>query len=253
MPDLPRIEWYPDQTTIRQGIARVVGVPQAYQLSWGDGASVAKDADDVYAHAYASAGPYLMSVTLVGQTEPVATRLINVLDATEPNVTITAPVGLQTIRVTFGGTPLPVVGRYTIDWTPIDRQEVLAEPGSYVERVFPPGTHTIRVTDEWSRLSLIQQVTVDALAEDPDFTVTPDAGDASGMSVVVEIDSVASAEEGDMLTIYWGDLQSEQIPAEAAASASHVYNYVGLYMVRVVYADNPLLSTSRFILVPFLE
>src|SRR5690606_15940596 len=118
----PRIEWYPDDIAARHGIVRVVGVPQAYELSFGDGTTASKDFDDIYAHAYATAGPYLLTVTLVGQSAPVATLMINVLDATEPNVTIWAPEGTQTIRVSFDDPQMPVVGRYSVYWTPTDRE-----------------------------------------------------------------------------------------------------------------------------------
>lgn len=246
----PRIEWYPDDAVPRQGVARVVNVPQAYVLAFGDGSTVAKDADDIYSHSYAVAGPYAMTVTLVGQTEPVATRLINVLDATVPNVTIASPVGTQMIRVSFHGPELPVVGRYTIDWTPTDSQEVLAEPGSFVERVFTPGVHTIRVTDQWSQLSLIQEVTVVAIVEDPEVTIGPDASDATGMSVVLDVVGVASAGPEDTLTIGWGDRTSEVVPAVVGTSVAHTYAYGDSYMVEVAYTDNAALSTTMFVSVP---
>lgn len=249
----PRIEWYPDDITPRRGIARVVGVPQAYRLSFGDGTSVSKDLDDIYAHAYASAGPYALAVTLVGQTEPVATLMINVLDATEPNVTISAPEGTQTIRVEFNDPQMPVVGRYSVYWTPSDREDVLAEPGAHVERVFAPGTYPIRVVDHWSHLSVVEQVTVTAVVDDPDFSVAGDPAEATRMTVILTVEGVASADPERTLLVRWGDRQEETVPAVADTSVSHEYAYPGAYMVTVVYSDDPSSATVRFVLVPFLE
>ena len=245
----PRIEWYPDDIAARHGIARVVGVPQAYTLAFGDGTSVSKDFDDIYAHAYAASGPYLLTVTLVGQSAPVATLMINVLDATEPNVTISAPEGTQTIRVSFDDPQMPVVGRYSVYWTPTDREDVLAEPGAYVERVFAPGTYPIRVVDHWSNLSVVEHVTVAAVVEDPDFSV---AADPLMMTLVATVESVASAEPGSTLTVRWGDRQEDTIPAEVGASVSHEYAYPGAYMVTAAYSGDEGASTMRFALVPLL-
>lgn len=248
----PRIEWYPDDIAARHGIARVVGVPQAYTLSFGDGTSVSKDFDDVYAHAYAAPGPYLLTVTLVGQSAPVATLMINVLDATEPNVTIWAPEGTQTIRVSFDDPQMPVVGRYSVYWTPTDREDVLAEPGAYVERVFAPGTYPIRVVDHWSNLSVVEHVTVTAAVDDPDFSVAADPADPLMMTVVLTVDSVASAEPGSTLTVRWGDRQEDTIPAEAGASVSHGYTYPGAYVITAAYSGDDASATARFAFLPFL-
>lgn len=248
----PRIEWYPDHLTPRHGIARVVGVPQAYWLNWGDGTSVSKNLDDFYAHAYPSAGPYALTVIPVGQTEPVATLMLNIIDATEPNVSIWAPEGTQTIRVEFNAPQMPVVGRYSVYWTPTDREDVLAEPGAHVERVFAPGTHPIRVVDHWSHLSVVEEVTVTAVIDDPDFSVSGDLSDPLRMTLELTVNGLVSADPERTLLVRWGDRQEETVAAVVGASVSHVYTYPGAYMVTVAYSDEPSLSTARFVLVPFL-
>lgn len=250
---MPSIKWYPDRTVPRKGKARVIDVPQAYVLAFGDGNTIAKDADDVYPYTYAVAGPYALTVTLVGETEPVTSLLLNVLDATVPNVTISAPANTQTIRVDFNDPEMPVVGRYTVDWTPTDSEEVLAEPDKYVERLFSPGTYPIRVTDHWSALSVVQDVTVAAVTDDPGFSLAEDTSDAGRMTVQLEVLTAASAGPGDTLTIDWGDGDTDTLAAVVGTTMSHAYAYDDEYMVELAYTDDPTNNTTQFVWVPFTD
>src|SRR5690606_3693352 len=247
----PRIEWYPDRNVPRQGTVRVVNVPQPYTLAFGDGTTVAKDHDDIYDHTYAVAGRYHLTVTLTGTTDVVASLLLRVLDATEPNVTISAPPNTQTIRVAFNDPAMPVVGRYTVDWTTSDSEDVIAEPGAFVERVFAPGTYPIRVTDHWSWLSMVEQVTVAPVVDDPDFSLTQAPSDPGGMTALIEILGVPAAGAGDTLTVDWGDGQTETIVAGVGVMANHDYAWADTYMVTVSYTADASMSTTQFAAVPF--
>lgn len=248
---MPSIKWYPDRTVPRKGKARVLDVPEAYVLELGDGTSFPKDLDDVYPHTYAASGPYALTVTRVGETEPATTLLLNVLDSTVPNVTISSPANTQTIRVTFNDPEMPVVGRYTVDWTPTESQDVLAEPNKYVERLFTPGTYPIRVTDHWSALSMVQDVVVAAVTEDPGFSLAEDTSDAGRMTVQLEVLTVASADPGDTLLADWGDGNTDTIDAVVGTLMSHTYAYDDEYMVELSYTDAPETSTVDFVWVPF--
>jgi len=250
---MPSIKWYPDRTVPRKGKARVIDVPQAYVLSFGDGNTIAKDADDVYPYTYAAPGPYALSVTLVGETEPVTSLLLNVLDATVPNVTISAPANTQKIRVAFNDPEMPVVGRYTVDWTPTDSEDVLAEPNKYVERLFAPGTYPIRVTDHWSALSVVQDVVVTAVANDPGFSLAEDTSDVSRMTVELEVLTAASAAPEDTLTVDWGDGATVTTAAVVGTTATHTYAYDDEYMVELSYTDDPETNTTQFVWLPFTD
>jgi hypothetical protein len=247
------IKWYPDRTVPRKGKARVLDVPQAYTLSFGDGNTIAKDADDVYPYTYAVAGPYALTVILVGETEPVTSLLLNVLDATVPNVTISAPANTQKIRVAFNDPEMPVVGRYTVDWTPTESEDVLAEPNKYVERLFAPGTYPIRVTDHWSALSVTQDVVVTAAADDPGFSLAEDTSDVSRMTVELEVLAVPSAAPEETLTVDWGDGQTETLAAVVGTTASHAYAYDDEYMVELAYTAEPAKNTTQFVWLPFTD
>lgn len=250
---MPSIKWYPDRTVPRKGKVRVIDVPQAYTLSFGDGNTIAKDLDDVYPYTYASAGPYALHVTRTGETEPAASLLLNVLDAVVPNVTISAPANTQAIRVTFNDPEMPVVGRYTVDWTPTESEDVLAEPDKYVERLFAPGTYPIRVTDHWSALSLVQDVTVAAVTDDPGFSLAEDTSDAGRMTVQLEVLAAASAGPGDTLTINWGDGDTETVAAVVGTTMSHTYAYDDEYMVELAYTNDLENNTTQFVWVPFTD
>jgi hypothetical protein len=250
---MPSIKWYPDRTVIRKGKVRVLDVPQAYTLSFGDGTTIPKDLDDVYPYTYAAAGPYALNVTRIGETEPAASLLLNVLDAVVPNVTISAPANTQKIRVTFNDPEMPVVGRYTVDWTPTESEDVLAEPDKYVERLFAPGVYPIRVTDHWSALSMVQDVAVSPVTEDPGFSLTEDTSDAGRMTAQVEVLTAASAGPGDTLTVDWGDGDTESIAAVVSTTVSHEYAYDDEYMVELSYTDDSTLNTTQFVWVPFTD
>lgn len=245
------IKWYPDRTVPRKGKARVLDVPEAYVLALGDGTTFPKDLDDVYPHTYAAAGPYALSAVRIGETEPAATLLLNVLDAVVPNVSITSPPNTQTIRVTFLDPEMPVVGRYTVDWTPTESQDVLAEPNKYVERLFTPGTYPIRVTDHWSALSVVQNVVVAAVTADPGFSLAEDTSDPGRMTVQLEVVTVPSAEPGDTLLVDWGDGNTDTIDATVSTMISHTYSYDDEYMVEVSYTDAPEMNTVEFVWLPF--
>lgn len=250
---MPSIKWYPDRTVPRKGKARVIDVPQAYVLSMGNGTTFNKDLDDVYPYTYPAAGPYALNVTRIGETEPAATLMLNVVDAVVPNVTIAAPANTQSIRVTFNDPEMPVVARYTVDWTPTESQEVLAEPNMYVERLFTPGTYPIRVTDHWSALSVTQNVTVAAVTDDPGFSLAEDTSDAGRMTVELEVLAAASAAPGDTLTIDWGDGDTETVAAVVGTTASHAYAYDDEYMVELSYTNDPSDNTTQFVWLPFTD
>lgn len=247
------IKWYPDRTVPRKGKARVLDVPEAYVLSMGNGTTFDKDLDDVYPYTYPIAGPYALTVTRIGETEPAATLLLNVLDAVVPNVTISAPPNTQTIRVTFNDAEMPVVGRYTVDWTSTESEDVLAEPDKYVERLFAPGTYPIRVTDHWSALSLVQDVVVAPVTNDPGFSLAEDTSDPGRMTVQLEVVSAASAGPGDTLTVDWGDGETDTIAAEVSTMVSHAYAYDDEYMVELAYTSDPTDNTTQFVGVPFAD
>lgn len=233
------IIWAPLLLRPRQVIVRWTGAT-AHDLHWGDGTITRNvPAGRAMLHAYTAAGVYTVSAA-TGEAVQAAGQLM-VRDDPTPNVAPGhAPDNPAFARLTFnepatapaGGV---LVSRYEVAWGDgSDPVQVTGTPGTYVERALPDGSYTVKVTDLATRRVARLPVTVTSPAPDPDFRLTYDSADASGMTVVAEC---RAKQAGKDALLDWDDDGDADVFTAVGQTKSHVYSTAGARIVQAYYAD----------------
>lgn len=236
---LGEIIWAPLLLRPRQVIVRWTGAT-AHDLHWGDGTITRNvPAGRAMLHAYTAAGVYTVSAATGEAVQAVGQLMVR--DDPTPNVAPGhAPDNPAFVRLTFnepatapaGGV---LVSRYEVAWGDgSDPVQVTGTPGTFTERALPDGSYTVKVTDLATRRIARLPVSVTSPAADPDFRLTYDGTDTSGMTVVAEC---LAKQAGKDALLDWDDDGAADVFTAVGQKASHRYGTAGPRIVQGYYAD----------------
>lgn len=252
----PSLTFEPSTTDALRGTLVVKGVTTNYTIHFGDGFARAGKPNERHDYTWPEAGAYTAVLVRDGERTPFLMTPFRVLAQPEPNVTVEpSPDSDYTARLTFNDPDEGPIARFGITWASGEEtQEVIGVPGTWIEHYYPTtGQHALRVLDYWSGFKKVLRVTIPEPVVDPDATIVEDTTDPTRFTVTLEV-THSTGDAGRMLTVEWGEGETEQISAAVGTTASHKYDFAGDYLVWVYYSDDPNGKVKFLdVTVPFAE
>lgn len=264
---VPSIEVRVDRLNAMALWARAVGVTKAYALSFGQGTEVdMQPSSNPKIGRYYKPGSYMVYAHngLEGSKREVyAARQVVLRGDNKVHVDLEPVPGGKPgeYRLIAQNDGVDAASRYSVDWgdNALDDDEKVEEiwlaPGQEFRKVLTNGEHDVKVYDEHGLRTRHFEIDVDGSVNDttdPLVTVSKDASDATGHTVLLEFTKV---DEAKPVIIDWGedtaDYTQEITAPKKGQKVKHKYAAQPEFTGLASYKDESGVPCAFFVTIPW--